>query len=320
MLRCRFAVSPYKMGLTNKMEKCEMGWPSHGPGGRHDWETYLERGYVDPFREAVRCIPDVDAPIDDGGRTMLMEVLAYARGKPWLEIVTLLIKAGADVNRRDSSGRPVWDFAPTSGPSFDEIWRALIQTGLDANSRGVKNETPLIRVCAVYLDPAADHSVVRSMLSTVQLLLDAGVEVNVVDKYNYSPIRSAAGVGSNEVVKVLLKAGADPNLVGTGTRSALFDAAIYGHARIVQALLQAGAHVDAATLGSRGNSEIEGVTPLIAAAEGGHLDVVRLLVDAGADVNRSDSSGFTALMGTVRSGHPKMVKFFLARGGSPRCS
>ncbi len=72
-----------------------MSWPSHGPRGRHDWGTYLERGYVDPFRDAVREMPDVDVPLDDGGRTMLMEVLAFAGGAQWLEIVALFVGAGA---------------------------------------------------------------------------------------------------------------------------------------------------------------------------------------------------------------------------------
>lgn len=251
-------------------------WPSHGPRGRHDWWTYLERGYADPFRDVLRKMPDVvDAPFDDSGRTMLMYAVSSS-----IEIVNILIRAGADVNRRDSCGRPVWDFAPTSGPSCVEIWRTLIQAGLNLSSRGTKNETPLIRVCGVYIDPAA-------------------------------------WPGNVEVVKTLLKAGADPNMVGNGTRSALFDAAVHGHARVVQVLLQAGAHVEAATLGNRGSSEVEGVTPLIAAAEGGHLDVVHLLVDAGADVNRSDASGFTALMGAARLGHSKIVKFLLERGACP---
>ena len=105
-------------------------WPSHGKRGRHDWWTYLERGYLDPFREVLRETPDVvDSEVDDNGRTMLM----YAVGSS-LEIADLLIKAGADVNRRDSSGRSVWDFCPTWGPTSVEIWRALIQAGLDVNS------------------------------------------------------------------------------------------------------------------------------------------------------------------------------------------
>jgi ankyrin repeat protein len=272
---------------------------------------------VDPFRDTVREMPDVDVPVDDGGRTMLMEVLAFAGGAQWLEIVTLLIRAGADVNRRERGGRPVWDFAPTSGPSCVEIWSALVQAGLDVNSRGVKSETPLIRVCAVY---TPDHSTVRSI---VKLLLEAGAAVNDVDQYQGTPLREAAGIGHTEVVKVLLEAGADPNMLGSGGRGPLHEAAIHAHASVVQVLLRAGAHVEATMSGSRvrsfpvftsGYVDVEGMTPLMVAAEGGHFDVVRLLVDAGADVNRRDSSGFTPLMGAARTGHAGMVRFLLARG------
>ncbi|OGT84049.1 MAG: hypothetical protein A3H91_04175 [Gammaproteobacteria bacterium RIFCSPLOWO2_02_FULL_61_13] len=297
-----------------------MGWPSHAPGGgRHDWATYIERGCVEPFRNAARGMPDVDAPVDEGGRSMLMEVLAYAGGEPWLEIVKLLIGAGADVNRRDAGRRLVWDFAPTSGPGCDRIWRALIQSGLDVNTRGDKNETALMRVCSVY-DGSGDYSSVEAI---VRLLLDAGAQVNVVDQYQISPLQSAAGTGNVKAVRVLLKDGADPNLAATSRRGALFEAAVRGHADVIQALLQAGARIDAVTLGSRmasypaftsGIVDVEGVTPLIAAAEGGHFQALRLLVDAGADVNRADASGFTPLMGAARAGHAKMVQFLLNPG------
>lgn len=293
-----------------------MHWPSHGNRGRHDWWTYLERGYLDPFRDVLCEMPDVvDAPVDDNGRTMLM----YALGSS-VEIVNLLITAGADVNRRDSSGRSVWDFAPTWGPLSVEKWRALIQAGLDVNSRGTKDETPLISVCSGYVSPATNDSYIQSRCAIVQLLLDAGAGVNVVDQYNDSPLRAAAAAGNGEVVKILRNAGSNPNQLGSGTRSALFEAAIHGHGKIAQSLLQGGAQVEAATLGSRFSHlsgyliDVEGVTPLIAAAENGSLEVVRLLVDAGADVNRPDSSGFTPLMGAARAGHAKMVEFLLERG------
>jgi ankyrin repeat protein len=80
--------------------------------------------------------------------------------------------------------------------------------------------------------------------------------------------------------------------------------------------------VEAATLGSRFSHlsgylmDVEGVTPLIAAVEGGHFQTVRLLVQAGADVNRPDASGFTPLMGAARAGHHDMVKFLLEQGAN----
>ncbi|TBR24596.1 hypothetical protein EPO15_03795 [bacterium] len=291
-------------------------WPSHGRSGRHDWWTYLERMYAGPFQDALRDAPEiVDSAVDDNGRTMLM----YALGSS-LEIVEILLKAGADVNRRDSSGRAVWDFAPTWGPSSVEKWGALVQAGLDVDSRGTKDETPLVGVCSGYVSPATDLSLLRSRSGIVRLLLDAGAAIDAVDRYGCSPLRAAAAAGNGEAVELLLKAGADPNQMGSGTRSALFEASVHGYDKIVRALLRGGARPEAATLGSRSwrlsgsLTDVEGVTPLIAAADGGHFQTVRLLVEAGADVNRGDSSGFTPLMGAACTGHPRMAGFLLQRG------
>lgn len=299
-----------------------MGWPTHGRGGRHDWATYLERGYEAPFREAVREIDDVDADFDDNGRSMLMYALSSGSSAS-AGIVGILIGAGADVNRQDASGRPAWDFAPTWGPSSVEIWSALIGAGLDVKSRGVKNETALISVCAGYVDPATNREFRESRRAIVQLLLEAGAEVDAADQYGDTPLRAAAGAGNAEVVKLLVKAGAEGSTPGAGGRSALYEASLHGQALIVRTLLQAGAPLEAAALGSRiralpvftsGYIDAEGVTPLIAAAEGGHFEVVRLLVDAGAAVNRADSTGFTPLMGAARAGHAGMARFLVERG------
>jgi ankyrin repeat protein len=304
-----------------------MTWPTHGShGGRHDWATYLERGYVTPFREAVRELDDVDTPVDDTGRSMLMyAVSAGVVGS--VEIAGILIAAKADVNRRDASGRPVWDFAPTWGLGSVEIWSALLRAGLDVKARGAKNETPLLSVCAGYVSPATNQAFRESRRAIVQLLLDAGAEIDAADQYGDTPLQAAAAAGNIEVVKLLVKAGADRKAAHGGGRSALFEGAMRGHADIVRTLLRAGADVEAATLGSRfrsfpaGSSYIvdaEGVTPLIAAAENGHFEVLRLLVDAGGDVRRADSTGFTPLMGAARAGHAGMAKFLVERGADLR--
>ena len=51
-------------------------------------------------------------------------------------------------------------------------------------------------------------------------------------------------------------------------------------------------------------SPTDGATPLMFAAMTGHLDVARLLVDSGCDINKQDNiSGWTALMQATYHGY-----------------
>lgn len=104
------------------------------------------------------------------------------------------------------------------------------------------------------------------------------------------------------------------------TDSAIHLAAQQGLALAVKALLAEGKFVD--SVGDFGR------TPLHLAAEAGHLEVLRLLLDAGADVNARDTRipksrprdvidnlvGRTALIYASERGHLDVVKLLLARG------
>jgi ankyrin repeat protein len=69
--------------------------------------------------------------------------------------------------------------------------------------------------------------------------------------------------------------------------ASLFQQIGYGNAKEVAALLQQGASVSAVQLGGR--------KPLHIAAQQGHLEVMRLLIDAGADVNAKAENGHSVL-------------------------
>jgi ankyrin repeat protein len=56
------------------------------------------------------------------------------------------------------------------------------------------------------------------------------------------------------------------------------------------------------------------VTPLHMAANGGHLEVVKLLVERGVDVAAADKGGWTALHVTAESGHLGVIKLLLDKG------
>ena len=51
-----------------------------------------------------------------------------------------------------------------------------------------------------------------------------------------------------------------------------------------------------------------------AAAEGGHLEVVRTLLDAKADVNATTSSGWTALKAAAKGGHLEVAALLKSFG------
>jgi ankyrin repeat protein len=85
-------------------------------------------------------------------------------------------------------------------------------------------------------------------------------------------------------------------------------AAKAGHTQVVQLLLAAGAdaNLDA--------GDLNGSTPLFAAAMEGHTEVVQLLLAAGANLNTSNLSGSTPLSGAAFSQHHAVVQLLAAAG------
>ena len=87
----------------------------------------------------------------------------------------------------------------------------------------------------------------------------------------------------------------------TNTRNNLLAAAIEGNKDALLSSLDAGAAVD--------EMDIFHVTPLMHAARNGHLDCVRLLIGRGADVHKRSGSGngFTAAHYAAQGGHVEML-------------
>jgi len=93
------------------------------------------------------------------------------------------------------------------------------------------------------------------------------------------PLFAAAESGSAECVRLLLEAGASVHALDDRNRTALFHA---GSAAVAELLLQSGI-------------DHEGFTPIMAAADRGQLDCIRLLLAAGADPARVSKAGSSAL-------------------------
>ena len=101
-----------------------------------------------------------------------------------------------------------------------------------------------------------------------------------------------------ECVELLIKAGADVNFYNRTTCLNFTD-----NFEIAKMLIKAGANVNSSTYEDY-------VTPLIGAARRGHVNLVKLYLDSGADVNCSCIFG-TALEEAVAGGNPDCVKLLV---------
>ncbi len=94
------------------------------------------------------------------------------------------------------------------------------------------------------------------------------------------------------------------------TSDGLFDVASEGNVSAVHDMLESGAkkYIDDLT---------DDQTPLLAAVAGGHVSVVRELLDHKADVNKPGSDGTTPLMKAAAMGNEQVVAMLLAAGADP---
>lgn len=169
---------------------------------------------------------------------------------------------------------------------------ALLSEGADLEARDRSGRTALL------LATHSDH------VEVARLLIAAGADVNAKDAISDTPYLYAGAEGRNEILKMTLAAGADLTSTNRYGGVALIPAAHHGHPETVKILLGTAININ--------HINRLGWTALIEAvilSDGGpvHTEIVRLLVDAGADVNIPDREGVTPLEHARSRGYTQMV-------------
>lgn len=161
--------------------------------------------------------------------------------------------------------------------------------------------------------PALHQAVLQSHTSTVEALINEGVDINGRDRDGRTPLQVAATVGGPEkleVIRLLLAKGANPNLRDNSGTSPLDEAVWKGWTERAALLLEGGASIDAP-------ESKTGASPLNEAAFQGHIGVVKLLIARGADARIRDHNGFLPIENAVRENHPEVISLLLGPHPNP---
>lgn len=235
--------------------------------------------HFDTFDYLLESGAEIDSR-QDNGWTTLFEICCNSRDE---EIVERLLDAGANPNADDGTGSTPLIQAACTGEA--QIVKLLIDAGADVNAKPSGLPTTLV------------EAITSQHIDVLKLLLEAGADVNAQDDEGKTPLMIAEAEGSLEIMKLLLTAGADPNLIDAEGKAVLRHAvsSIYGYQETFK------------------KDEPDDKTWARKTIED-HINIVKLLLDNGADVNQSDNNGITALMFASVGDDVNLVKILIEAG------
>jgi uncharacterized protein len=208
-------------------------------------------------------------------------------------MVQKLLDKGADINARKQNGNtPLMEAIEMENT---EIINLLIDRGADVNLPGQYERLPFV------------NALFRNMIPVVEKLIEKGANINAKMGVNGdTALMTALRYNNIYAFQKLLQMGADPTIRNNGGETILLVTRweTVFTPELIDTFLARGVDINAQTH--------SGWTALMQAIDYGNLALASLLIDKGADVNKKDSQGRTALM--VTRDNPAAVTLLLDAG------
>jgi ankyrin repeat protein len=207
---------------------------------------------------------------------------------------SLLDKPGIDIDAQSAVGNTALDYACFNRQL--EVAKLLVAAGARVNPQASNDGGALV------------SAVIGGSLQLVKYLVEeARADVQCAGPKGSTLFMHAAHGGHVDVVEYLLgRQDIDIDAKTPEGYTALDLACLHCQSKVVKRLVAAGARINAQASNEWG--------PLLSAAVGGSLQVVKYLVEeAGADGRWADADGMTVLMSAATEGHLDVVEYLLGR-------
>lgn len=245
---------------------------------------------------------------DHYGATIFLNTLCsgHYTKRPGIEIERLLVKMGADVN--------AWDYYGTT-PLFhavdesrnQEIIEFLLENGADinpsmSNPKMIKGKPCLPKVP---LSGAIESKNQNRNRDLAGFLINRGADINLADRFGWTPLITAVCAGDIFNVKRLVSLGADVSKKTNNGDSAAIKAVGDYFTGTRDVSLETAIEITKILLDAGGNvneSNNNGDTLLItcASCDSDKSKMLQMLLDRGADIKMRNFGGQNALMSSIR--------------------
>jgi serine/threonine-protein phosphatase 6 regulatory ankyrin repeat subunit B len=265
---------------------------------------------------ATKILVEKGANVNALSSTRLTPLLCIANSQG-IDVLKYLQDKGADIDAMDNDMDRIAHKVARKGDSALLLWEGAYDLGCNITVSGKQGNTP------AHL--AAESGSVSILKHLVEKNIDVRTCKNIA---GYTPLMMAASAGKTDSVRFLLGNGCTHDIVDANGKTLVELAIGWGNPSVMQALQDYGAKFD--TLDSNSdaphpvwhaiwegqyagvkqvldngldpNYTHRGISLLQCAIEAGNTDVVRLLIDAGADVEKADPHGWSPLHSAAFSG------------------
>ncbi len=234
--------------------------------------------------------------LDHEGRTPLHQAAMFGH----YECARLLIKNGAKLNLFTDGGYGQYPIHLAAAGGYLKIVKLLVDAGVKVD----------LECKGAFQQPAIFKAAEFGHCDVIQYFLDKKVDIDIQNNRGNTPLHIATRNGKLDVVKLLVKKGADlciDNCVQYGG-TPLHLAARSVNLEVVKFLVKNDAPLEAV--------DNQGRTPLFSAIEAGRIDMIKLLLELGANPSRKNPkrNGLTPLHSSMISNNPAIVSELIKYG------